>query len=56
MELADIGELFLEYAEHPLTKLTMKCLGYTALSLQALLDEANGIGCEERWGYKGDEE
>lgn len=51
MELQDIGHYFLDRATNPVIGFTMRCLGFTAVGLEMLLNEVeNGEGVSERWG------
>lgn len=49
--LPEIGEYLLERAHLPLVGMTLRCLGFTAVMLETLLDEVSGSeSSDERWG------
>jgi hypothetical protein len=52
MDLVTIGERLLERAETRVGSMICRCLGFTAMSLQILLDEVQNNGADERWGVE----
>jgi hypothetical protein len=52
MDLVIIGERLLERAETRVGGVICRCLGFTAMSLQVLLDEVQDNGADERWGIE----
>lgn len=53
MELHDIGHYFVEHSDSRVVAFVTKCLGFTAVAIEALLDEINDEeAAAERWGME----
>jgi hypothetical protein len=51
MDLLRVGEFFVEHAENPFIKLTIRCLGFTAVGVSELVDFVQGN--DEIWDMAG---